>query len=107
MVGVLAVNTPHALVLDWWRRLERAIDYYFKARGLPRPMAVEAEKAISLDLELGPRVSDEIRRLRQIRNVIAHEDTNPIQAAEAASYAAACLDLIWRIATDPNHPEPV
>ena len=100
MVGALALNTPHALVLDWWRRLERAIDDYFKARRLPRPAAIEAEKTIAGDPELGPAVADEVRQLCQIRNAIAHEEPQPIGRDEAASYAAKCLDLIWRIAAD-------
>ena len=102
MVGVLALNAPHALVLDWWRRLERAIDYYFNARGLPRPRAVEAERAIKLDPTLGAAIAAEVRALRCARNVVAHEESRPIELEEAATYAARCLDLIWQIATDPG-----
>jgi hypothetical protein len=101
MVSVLALNNPHALVLDWWRRLERAIDYYFNARGLRRPPAVEAEDAIAADPKLGPAVAAEIRQLRRTRNAVAHDEPQPIARDEAATYAAACLRLIWEVATDP------
>lgn len=102
MVDVLALNNPHALILDWWRRLERAIDYHFNARGLPRPSAMEAEAAIAAHPELGTAVAAEIRKLRRTRNAVAHEEPEPIARDEAARYAASCLDLIWRIGTDPK-----
>jgi hypothetical protein len=102
MVAVLALNTPHALVLDWWRRLERAIDYYFEARGLQRPGSVKAEEALADDAEVGSEVAEQIRQLRLVRNAVAHEETKAIGRDEAAKYAATCLNLIWRVAIDPK-----
>jgi len=29
-VQISAIESPHGLILDWWRRLSRAIDEYFK-----------------------------------------------------------------------------
>jgi hypothetical protein len=101
MVEVLALNTPHALVLEWWRRLERAIEYYFQARGLPQRRPAEAEHAIRADPQLGPAVADQLRELRRKRNAIAHQETRLVPSEEAAAYAAACLGLVWRIATNP------
>jgi hypothetical protein len=101
MVSVLALNNPHALVLDWWRRLDRAIEYYFNARGLPRPRpANEAEDALARDPDVGPAVAAEIGELRRARNAVAHEQPQVIPQDEAARYAARCLHLIWRVATD-------
>ena len=100
MVSVLALNNPHALVLDWWRRLERAIDCYFRARGLPRPSAIEAEAAIADDPNLGSAVAAEIRELRRTRNAVAHEEPQSIGPDDAAAYAPKCFHLMWRVAPD-------
>jgi hypothetical protein len=100
MVSVLALNNPHALILDWYRRLDRAIAYYFNARGSPRPRPKEAEAAIAADPLLGRNVAAEVWQLREMRNAVAHEEPQAIAPDEAARYAASCLDLIWRIATD-------
>jgi hypothetical protein len=100
MVGVLALNNPHGLVLDWWRRLDRAIDYYFNARGLPRPSVMEVEASIAADPALGPAVATEIHELRRTRNAVAHEEPQPITPAEAAAYATKCFHLMWRVAPD-------
>jgi hypothetical protein len=100
-VEVLTLDTPHALVLEWWRRLERAIDYYFKIRGLPRRHSADAEHAIGADPQLGPAVAAQVRELRRTRNAIAHEETRLLPREDATSFAAACLDLVWRIAAYP------
>jgi hypothetical protein len=101
MVSVLALNNPHALVLDWWRRLDLAIDYYFNARGLPRPRAArEAEEVLARDPGVGSAVAAEIRELRRTRNAVAHEESQVIPEEVAARYAARCLHLLWRVATD-------
>jgi hypothetical protein len=105
MVSVLALNTPHALILDWWRRLDRGIDYHFRARGILRPSSVAAvEQVLASDPELGPELVAQSRRLRRLRNAVAHKDTKPISPDEAAWYAKTSLDLGWRIATDPPTP---
>jgi hypothetical protein len=33
-VQILAIESPHALILDWWRRLEVAINEYFEVHGV-------------------------------------------------------------------------
>lgn len=103
MASILALNTPHALILDWWRRLDRGIDYYFQARGIRRPSSIAAvEQVLESDPKLGPEVVAQIRELRRLRNVVAHEDTKPIPPEEAFRYAETAWRLGWRIATDPT-----
>ena len=105
MVSVLALNTPHALTLDWWRRVDRGIDYYFRARGIRRPSSVAGvEQMLNSDPKLGPSVVTQVRKLRRIRNAVAHEDAKPISPGEAAWYAQTSLDLVWRIGTDLPTP---
>ena len=38
-VELLAENSPHAAVLEWWRRVDRAIDLYFEQQGDVRAAA--------------------------------------------------------------------
>jgi hypothetical protein len=92
MASVLATNTPHALILDWWRRLDRAIDEYFSICKVHRKswMPVLAD-----DPHVGHEAVDQITALSQLRNAIAHRKTKPISPDEAAQYAQKALDLIW------------
>lgn len=102
MVSVLAHNTPHALILDWWRRLDRAIDYYFGVRGIRRPSSIVfVNEVLASDARVGSKVTAQVTELRRVRNVVAHEDTKPISPDEAARYAQKSLELIRLIATDP------
>jgi len=101
MVSVLAVNNPHALILEWWRRLEGAIDEYCSIRRSGRKswMSVLAD-----DLHVGQEVVDQITALRRLRNETAHRKTRPISADEAAQYAQKAQDLIWLLAeAQSNH----
>lgn len=105
MVDVLALNTPHALILDWGRRVDRGIDYYFRARDLRRPMSrAEVEQRLASDANLGDEVAAQVRKLREFRNAVAHEPTKSISVEEAACYAQTALNLVWQIATDPQEP---
>ncbi|TKS61460.1 MAG: hypothetical protein EWM72_00598 [Nitrospira sp.] len=95
-VEILSTESPHALILDWWRRLSLAMDEYLKARGLPLK---SKEEALTADPHVGPDVAARIRELRRLRNTIAHEETKPISPDEAAHYARKALDFIWLFAT--------
>jgi hypothetical protein len=94
----LAPNNPHALILDWWRRLERAIDYYFVAYyGRRRPTVIEYLEVFEADPQIGAAAASEIDRMRLRRNEIAHGTDNPLSPAEAAAFAERALDLEWTI----------
>lgn len=108
MAIVLALNTPHALILDWWRRLDRSIDDYFRVRGLQRPSSrLAIERALEADPQLGPEVAVQVRMLRRFRNVVAHEENQPISVEEAFGYAEAAWKNGWRIATYPAEVRPL
>jgi len=101
MVSVLAVNNPHALILEWWRRLDRAIDEYCSIRKLRRKswMSVLAD-----DPHVEQEVVDQINALRLLRNAIAHKKTKHISPDEAAKYAQKAQDLIWLLAEAQSNP---
>jgi len=95
-VDIIASESPHALILDWWRRLNLAINEYLKTRGLPLK---SKEDVLASDPNVGLEVAMQIRELRQLRNAIAHKETKPISPDEAAQYARKALDFIWLLAT--------
>lgn len=98
MISVLAPNNPHALVLDWWRRLERAIDYYFVAYyGRRRPKHAEYLEVLRADSRIGDAAASEIDRLRMRRNEIAHGGGEWLSPAEAEVFARSVLSLEWMI----------
>ncbi len=72
-VAWMATNSPHATLLDWWRRLELALREYARSRGLPpRARHDRLEDAVSEDPHLGPEIAAKLRCLRQRRNAAAH-----------------------------------
>ena len=98
-VAVIAANSPHVLVMDWWRRLDLALRDY---GGTLKPMIDSKnreaiEKAVSQDQNLGPGVADLIRGLRQLRNRVAHESIN-LSAEDATSYAKQAFSVIAALA---------
>jgi len=98
MVDVLAPNTPHALVLDWWRRLERAVDYYFVAYfGRIRPKPREYRAVFSADSRIGSVAASQIDKLRRRRNEIAHGSSQSLSSVEAAAFAESAWRLAWMI----------
>jgi hypothetical protein len=95
-VNLLAVNSPHALVMDWWRRLDLALhEYDHSLRQVVGPRNSRAiEEAVSLDRALGPGISDSIRWLRLLRNQVAHESIYNLSSEDAADYARHVFTLI-------------
>jgi hypothetical protein len=96
-VDVVGRNLPHALVLDWWRRVDLALADYFHSFGEEcPPTRHEEERRISTDPQLGPEVASALSKLRRTRNTIAHEATT-LAAADAAAYAEAALWMIGEL----------
>ena len=62
-VETMATESPHATIMDWWRRLDLAIDDYFKGIGRRPAPRSEQEACIASDPQLGSDVADRLRRL--------------------------------------------
>ena len=99
----MALNAPHALVLDWWRRLHSAVDFYFGARGLNRPR--NYIEILANDPRIGPDLAAEVDSLRIQRNQIAHERGKLVSTEEAAAFAERSLALIGTFIRFPPHPQ--
>ncbi len=96
-VDVVGRNAPHALVLDWWRRVDLALLDYFQSFGGKRPSSRhEEERRIATDPRLGPQVASALSKLRRTRNTVAHQPTI-LAAADAAAYAEAALQMIGKL----------
>lgn len=94
-VDIIATESPHAAIMDWARRLNLAIDHYFKELGERRGSANEVERRIASDQKLGPDVAAKLRELRRTRNAVAHEDVGPLSREEAIRYAEDVFRLMW------------
>ena len=95
-VALIAANSPHALIMDWWRRLDLALREYAAALG---PVFGGAngraiEQAMPVDCPFGPRFADRVLRLRQLRNRVAHESIYHYSSEDAVAYARHAFALI-------------
>lgn len=98
-VQALAIESPHALILDWWGRLELAVNEYFDIYGIAVQSQIPTkERAIAADPRLGPDITTQIRELRLIRNEVAHQKRKPISVDDATRYAQKANELIWVLA---------
>jgi hypothetical protein len=97
-VDFVGRNAPHALVLDWWRRLDLALGDYFQSLSEKRPLSrTEEERRIADDPQLGPEVALSLSQLRRSRNAIAHEQLM-LAPSDAAAFGEVALRMIGRLA---------
>ena len=98
-VQIMAIESPHALILDWWSRLELAISEYVEVHGLPVKSSFPSkEQALGADPRLGPEIKAQIRELRLIRNKVAHEKRKSLASEDVTQYAQKAYELIWILA---------
>lgn len=97
-VAWMAINCPHALVMDSWRRLELVLHDYTRNQGVeaPRISVVDIEAMIGSDPKLGNAVHDLVSDLRRFRNRVAHEH-GVVSRDEAVHFAQEALRLIGAI----------
>lgn len=94
-VALMAANSPHALVMDWWRRLDLALHEYAVHMQVVRLRDRRAiEETVSLGPSLGPRLADCVRELRLLRNQVAHESIYNLSPEKAAAYAREAFSVI-------------
>ena len=92
-VEIMADEAPHALALDWYRRLELTIRDYLTARRIDYKNGRNAENRIATDPLLGKDIAVEIGKLRAVRNGIAHT-AQQFSRAEAIGFARKAFELI-------------
>lgn len=94
-VDWMALNAPHATVLDWWYRLDQALHEYAPAFQMPEPSRYRArfEELVGASDRLGPERARSVRRLRRLRNRVAHGGIY-LSSEEARVFANEALALI-------------
>lgn len=94
--AVLGEESPSALVLDSWRRLDAALLDYANAFHLLQPDADRGnfERLLDRDPFLGWQVGGRVRQLRVFRNAVAHHEQLPLSSDRAQVFAHHCFELI-------------
>jgi len=99
MSAVLATNTPHALVQDWWARLEGVLRACVPG-GLSRRASVASllSKAHAQHYGLSGDELAELNAMRRLRNACAHGEAPPLSKQLALQFARRAHTLAWDIA---------
>ena len=90
LLGKLAELSPNAAILESWRNVERTLDFYFKCRGIERPLSNQTITGhLDYDPNFPPQLVSAYQELRLLRNRAAHDRENllPEHAREFASLA--------------------
>ena len=97
-IAILAAESPTATILDWWRRLDRAVQKHFKlAHKRCAKNNRELEKHLAGYPDIGLEVSAQIAMLRHQRNIVAHEDIAALSPDEAISYARQAFEIMGKL----------
>ena len=104
MATVMSQNVPHALVQDWWSRLERTIRSVCRCLDAPERQSIA--RLIDTYLRRHPRVPpsviSELHRMRQLRNNCAHGEAPSLSSREASAYAYRAWEIAWDLAVGPQ-----
>ena len=104
MAGIMAHNFPHALVVQEWGRLERAIRHVCVTYGAAPPGDSPESVARLIDKNLvhHPGVTRELvcelHVMRRLRNRCAHGEAPPITVEETTAFAYRAWDITSAIA---------
>ena len=93
-VALMSVNSPHALVMDWWRRLDLTLHEYAAALGTVVTRNRPIEEAVSLN---EAALTTCIRGLRRQRNRVTHKSCS-LSSEDAAAYAREAFIVIGALA---------
>jgi hypothetical protein len=94
-IGILAAESPCALVLEWGRRLEFAVKNIGRVLGVHKGSWKRCMEALLSDPLVGEEVSSEVKRLRNMRNKVAHEPPKSIASDEAIQFARTAEEIVW------------
>jgi hypothetical protein len=99
-VDWMALNAPHGTVLDWWRRLDQALQEYAAGFQMPEPSTHRArfEELVGASDRLGLERARAVRRLRRLRNRVAHGGIylSSEEARLCANEALALIGVVGR-----------
>lgn len=96
-IEALAVESPSALVLDVWRRLDQELALVAGELGVSFSNRRTFETALASDRRLPPPFADRVRKLREARNGVAHREKF-LAAEEAKDFAREAWALLCELA---------
>ena len=96
-VSVLSIDAPHALVQEWWSRLEREVKKLCKKLGHKYNNSVsEMINALDRHPAIDTKVIEELHSMRRTRNAVAHDlDVPSLTVDQAEQYARRAFALGW------------
>lgn len=105
MAQVMAVNCPHALIQDWWARLEAQVRAVQPAQGTGTPMHMLID--LLRQFGLSAKDADELHEMRKLRNRCAHGEAPPVSPETAAFFAFRAWSIAWRIVSKHEESSPL
>ena len=105
MITPVSHNMPHALVQEWWSRLERVIRIFGQLYGAaPRErVSIVINKHLRQHPLVTPALVQELHRMRDLRNRCAHGESPSLTVEESSAFAYRAWDIQSALAW--NNPQ--
>jgi hypothetical protein len=105
MIVPMSHNMPHALVQEWWSRLERVIRIFGRLYGAESRQRISEviNKHLPQHPLVTPALVQELHRMRELRNRCAHGEAPPLTVEESSAFAYRAWDIQSALAW--NNPE--
>jgi hypothetical protein len=97
IIQVMATNCPHALIQDWWARLEARIRAVqpIQRKGITIHSLINSPQRFDLCI----KDIDELHGMRKLRKLWVHGEAPPISSETAAFFAFLAWSISWSIAS--------
>jgi hypothetical protein len=94
-VAFMSREFPHALVQEWWSRVERVLRHFGTVYGAaPRePIAKLIDLRMVQHPLMTPGLVQELHTMRKLRNKCAHGEVPPLTIEESSGYAYRAWDI--------------
>lgn len=102
LLDKLAELSPNAAILESWRNVERTLDFYFKCRGIERPLSNQAISGyLDYDPNFPPQLISAYQELRLLRNRAAHDREN-LTSEHAKEFSSLADRLTYALVEAAN-----
>lgn len=92
---ILAIESPTALIMEWGRRLEAAVKNLAATLGVSERGWKAQLNALRSDSLVGEQTVSKIRRLKNLRNEVAHTLPKVIPPENAVQFARDVEEIVW------------
>ena len=95
MIVPMSHNMPHALVQEWWSRVERVLRHFGQVYGaVPgEPIGKLINKRMIQHPLMTPDLVRELHVMRKLRNKCAHGEFPPLTLEESSAYGYRAWDI--------------